>query len=458
MTEKNKISENDALLRKLPPHNIEAEESLLSAILIDNRTLLDVLDLLAPEDFYKSAHQAVFAGIGELFSRNEPIDLVTLTNILKEQGQLEKIGGASYLARLVDTVPLAANAQHYAKIIHDKSALRQLIEKSNTITQRCFEDRGDVDAVIDFAESSIFEISEKKTSQTVFPLSKIIESNIDALEERQGNRALITGVASGFNRLDGKTSGWQKSDLVILAARPGMGKTAFALNVARHAAIEAGVPVAVFSLEMSKEQLSMRLLSSEARLDSSRLRSGFITQEDWFKITDAAGALSNAPILIDDSPSLSAMEIRAKARRLKMDKNIGMIIIDYLQLMQGRRGAERRELEISEISRSLKALAKELKVPVIALSQLNRMLEQRSDKRPQLSDLRESGALEQDADVVIFIYRDEVYNKDENNPEKGKAEIIIAKQRNGPVGTIPLVFLGAYTRFENMADETAPAQ
>ena len=451
-------SDHDSIKHKLPPQNIEAEESLLSAILIDNRTLLDVLELLVPENFYKTAHQLIFAGITALFTRNEPIDLVTLTNILKEQGHLEKIGGASFLASLVDTVPLAANAQHYAKIIHAKSALRQLIEKSNVITQRCFEDRGDVDAVIDFAESSIFEISENKTSQSVHPLSKIIETNIDALEERQGNRAIITGVPTGFPLLDHKTSGLQNSDLIILAARPGMGKTALALNIARHAAVEAGIPVVIFSLEMSKEQLSMRLLSSEARLDSSRLRSGFITQEDWLKITEAAGALSNAPVLIDDTPSLSAMEIRAKARRLKIDKNIGLIVIDYLQLMQGRRGAERRELEISEISRSLKALAKELNLPVIALSQLNRMLEQRSDKRPQLSDLRESGALEQDADVVTFIYRDEVYNKDENNPEKGKAEVIIAKQRNGPVGTIPLVFLGAYTRFENMADDELPEQ
>ena len=456
MPDSNTPSDNDSVRHKLPPQNIEAEESLLSAILIDNRTLLDVLELLVPENFYKTAHQLIFAGITELFTRNEPIDLVTLTNILKEKGHLDKIGGASYLARLVDTVPLAANAQHYARIIHGKSALRQLIEKSNMIAQRCFEDRGEVDAVIDFAESSIFEISENKTSQSVHPLSKIIETNIDALEERQGNRAIITGVPTGFPILDNKTSGLQKADLIILAARPGMGKTALALNIARHAAVEAGIPVVIFSLEMSKEQLSMRLLSSEARLDSSRLRSGFITQEDWLKITEAAGVLSNAPVLIDDTPSLSAMEIRAKARRLKMDKNIGLIIIDYLQLMQGRRGAERRELEISEISRSLKALAKELNLPVIALSQLNRMLEQRSDKRPQLSDLRESGALEQDADVVTFIYRDEVYNKDENNPEKGKAEVIIAKQRNGPVGTIPLVFLGAYTRFENMAEEPMP--
>jgi replicative DNA helicase len=307
--------------------------------------------------------------------------------------------------------------------------------------------------VIDFAETAIFELSENRSRQSYYPLSKMVDSNIDALVERQGNKSMITGVPTGFTLFDHKTSGLQKSDLIILAARPGMGKTAFALNIARHAALQADVPAVVFSLEMSKEQLSMRMLSSEARLDSTRLRSGFISQDDWMKITEAAGNLSNAPIFIDDSPVLTAMEIRAKARRLKLDKNIGLIIIDYLQLMQGRRSAERRDLEISEISRAMKALAKELNIPVVALSQLNRMLEQRSDKRPQLSDLRESGALEQDADVVAFIYRDEIYNKDENNPNKGKAEIIISKQRNGPTGIVPLVFLNAYTRFENPASE-----
>lgn len=444
---------SDAVANRLPPHNIEAEESLLSAILIDNHALLDVLEILSDGDFYKTAHQRIFASMTALFNRNEPIDLVTLSNQLKQQDQLEKIGGVTYLSRLIDTIPLAVNTQHHAQIIHDKANLRRLIEKANQIATRCFEQRGEVDEVIDFAEAAVFEISEKKSRQAFHPLSKMIENNIDALEERQGNRSLITGVPTGFGLFDHKTSGLQNSDLLILAARPGMGKTAFALNIARNAALEANVPVALFSLEMSKEQLSMRMLSSEARLDSTRLRSGFISQEDWLKITEAAGTLSNAPIFIDDSPVLSAMEIRAKARRLKLDKNIGLILIDYVQLMQGRRSAERRELEISEISRSLKALAKELNIPVVALSQLNRMLEQRSDKRPQLSDLRESGALEQDADVVVFIYRDEVYNKDENNPNRGKAEIIIAKQRNGPVGNVPLVFLGAYTRFENPANE-----
>jgi replicative DNA helicase len=437
----------------LPPQNIEAEESLLSAILVDNTALLEVVEILAAQDFYRTAHQKIFAAISDLFNRGEPIDLVTLANGLKEKGQLEGVGGAAYLARLVDAVPMAVNAQHYARIVHDKAVLRRLIEKANAITKRCFQEHGGTDEIIDFAEASIFEVTEKKARQAFYPLSKLIDGNIDFLEEKQKNKSLVTGVPTGFTHLDNLTSGFQNSDLIILAARPSMGKTALALNMARNAAVDAGVPVAIFSLEMSKEQLSLRLLCSEARIDSSRLRSGFFSMEDWDRLTDAAGVLSAAPIFIDDSPSLSAMEVRAKARRMKMDKNIGLIVIDYLQLMQGRAGAERRDLEISEISRSLKALAKEISLPVIALSQLNRMLEQRTDKRPRLSDLRESGALEQDADVVAFIYRDEVYNKEETNPHKGTAEVILAKQRNGPTGEVLLTFLSAYTRFENMAPE-----
>ncbi len=446
--------ENDPSLTHLPPQNTEAEASILSAILIDDSILLDVLELLSPEDFYKSTHKYIFAGMSELFARNEPVDLVTLTNLLREQKQLEKIGGATYLASLVDSVPLAVNAQHYARIIRDKAALRLLIKKSNDITKRCFEDGGDVDGVIDFAESAIFEISGEKNKQAFYSLGQIIETNIDALEERQGNKSLLTGVPTGFTHFDNLTSGCQNSDLIIVAARPSMGKTALALNIARNAAVDANIPVGIFSLEMSKEQLSMRMLCAEARIDSSRLRGGFFTREDWVQLTDAASILSEAPIYIDDSPDITAMSIRAKSRRLKLDKNIGMIFIDYLQLMRGPRTAERRDLEISEISRSLKALAKEINIPVVALSQLNRKLEERSDKRPQLSDLRESGALEQDADVVAFIYRDEIYNRDENNPQRGKAEIIIAKQRNGPVGVVQLTFIGTYTRFENMALET----
>ncbi len=441
----------DPTLQKLPPHSIEAEESILSAILLDNSTLLDVLEILSPDHFYRTAHQKIFSAVAELFSKSEPVDLVTLTNMLRDRNELEEIGGAAYLARVVDTVPSAINVQHYARIVRDKSALRRLIAKANEITQHCYDDGGDLDQVLDFAEGAVFEISEDKHQAAFHPISKIIETNIDALEVRQGNRALVTGVPTGYTQLDHKTSGLQGSDMIILAARPSMGKTALALNIARNAAVDGNVPVAIFSLEMSKESLSERMLCSEARVDSGRLRGGFLNPEDWNRITEAASALSEAPIYIDDSPDISATSIRTKSRRLKMDKDLGLIIIDYLQLMRGRSGTERRDLEISEISRALKLLAKELNVPVIALSQLNRKLEERSDKRPQLSDLRESGALEQDADVVAFIYRDEVYNKDENNPNKGTAELIIAKQRNGPTGTVPLTFLGQFTRFENPA-------
>lgn len=451
MVERSAPTQRDAALAHLPPQNTEAEASILSAVLIDNSVLLDVLEILEPADFYKSAHKRIFEGMNALFARNEPVDLVTLTNLLRERKLLEEVGGATYLAGLVDSIPLAVNAQHYARIVHDKAVLRRLIEKSSAIAKRCFEDSGEVDEVIDFAESAVFEISGNKTRQAFYPISQIIESNIDALEERQGNKTLITGVPTGFTYLDNITSGFQKADLIIIAARPSMGKTALALNIARNAAVENNIPVGIFSLEMSKEQLSLRLLCAEARIDSSRLRGGFFTREDWMRLTDAAGTLSETPIFIDDSADISAMSIRAKSRRLKLDKDVGLIIIDYLQLMRGSTLAERRDLEISDISRSLKALAKELDVPVVALSQLNRKLEERSDKRPQLSDLRESGALEQDADVVAFIYRDEVYNRDENNPNKGKAELIIAKQRNGPIGIVHLTFLNTYTRFENMA-------
>ncbi len=436
----------------VPPQNLEAEESLLSSILVDNTSLLEVVDILTPVDFYRTAHQRVFAAMTDLFNRSEPVDLVTLANHLKEKGQLEQAGGAAALARLLDAPP-SVNPPHHARIVHDKAVLRRLIEKSNAITKRCFMEQGSADDITDFAESAIFEVTDKKARQAFYPLSKLIDANIDFLEEKQKNKSLVTGVPTGFTLLDNLTSGLQNSDLLILAARPSMGKTALALNIARNAAVDAGVPVAIFSLEMSKEQLSLRRLCAEASIDSARLRSGFFSMEDWERVTDAAGVLSAAPIFIDDSASLSALEVRAKARRLKMDKNIGLIVIDYLQLMQGRADAERRDLEISEISRGLKALAKEINIPVLALSQLNRMLEQRNDKRPRLSDLRESGALEQDADVVAFIYRDEVYNKEETNPRKGIAEVILAKQRNGPTGEVLMAFLSAYTRFENLAPE-----
>ncbi len=436
---------------KIPPQNLDAEESLISAILLDNNTLLDILDILSPPDFYKTAHQTIFEAVTELFNRGEPIDLVTLADHIKNKNQLESIGGAVYLARLVDTAPVPSNAKNYAIIIRDKAALRRLITAASRITTNCFENSANVEDVIDYAEKTIFEISENKSKQSIFPISKIIESNIDTLEARRGDKSLLSGVPTGYKKLDTLTSGLQNSDLVIIAARPGMGKTAFALNLARNAAVAGEFPVAFFSLEMSKEQLSMRLLCAEARLDSARLRDGFFSDDEWMKLIHAADTLSNAPIYIDDSPELSPLEVKTKARRLKREKGIGMILIDYLQLMKPGSSKERRELEISEMSRALKGLAKELDIPIVALSQLNRRLEERQDKRPQLSDLRESGALEQDADLVMFIYRDEIYNKEETNPNKGIAEIHLAKQRNGPVGTAYLAFLDAYTRFEDLA-------
>ncbi len=459
MSPKSSRTEQDTALYKIPPQNTEAEESLLSAIILDNTTLLEVLEILAPNDFYSRSHQKIFTGITELFAKNEPVDLITLSNILSEKGEIDAIGGngyrgVTYLSWLTDSAPLAVNAAYYARIIRDKACLRRLIEKANEITKRCYENQGDVDEVVNFAESAVFEISEDKINPSFYRLSQIIESNIDTLEERQGNKTLITGVPTGFTQLDRLTSGFQPSDMIILAARPSMGKTALALNIARNAAVDAEIPVGIFSLEMSKEQLSMRMLCAEARVDSSRLRSGFFSREDWDALTEAAGVLSESPIYIDDSPDITAIEIRAKCRRLKMEKGLGLVIIDYLQLMKGRASAERRDLEISEMSRSLKALAKELNVPVVALSQLNRKLEERADKRPMLSDLRESGSIEQDADVVAFIYRDEVYHKDENNPNRGKAEVILGKQRNGPIGIAHMVYLGMYTRFENPAPES----
>jgi len=444
-------SNSDPTLEKLPPHNLEAEESLLSAVLIDNDTLLDILEILKPEDFYRTGHQKIFASVIDLFNNSEPVDLVTLNNVLNEKGELQSVGGTPYLDSLVNIIPMAVNAPHYARIIHSKAILRRLIEKSTEIVQRCYQDRGEVDDVINFAERSIFEVSEDKTSKAFHSISELVASNFDTLEKRAESKSLLTGIPSGFSDLDHLTSGFQNSDLIIIAARPAMGKTSFALNIARNAAVEYNIPAAVFSLEMSREQLSMRMLCSEGRVDSSRVRSGMFHKQDWLNLTNAADVLSEAPIYIDDSADITIASIRAKARRLKLDKDLGIIIIDYLQLMRGPVKSERRDLEISEISRSLKSLAKELNIPIIALSQLNRMLEQRSDKRPMLSDLRESGALEQDADLVAFIYRDEVYNKDENNPEKGKAEIILGKHRNGPVGTTHLTFLNTYTRFENLA-------
>ena len=450
----NQKTTKDPLLNKVPPHDLDAEEAVLSALLIDNDNLYDVIEILKPEDFYKKAHQKIYSSILELFSRDEPADLVTVASRLNEKDELEESGGAALLASIADSAPMAVNGVHYANIIKGKASLRALISSASSIIDRALKDHGDVEDIIDFAENQVFQIAESKGGKSFSSLGQLIDMNIDTLEERQGSTGGLSGLSTGYSRLDSLTSGLQKADLIILAARPSMGKTAFALNIARNVAVEERVPVAVFSLEMSKDQLSMRLLTSESKIVSNRLRTGYISQEDWQNATDAAGVLNEVPIFIDDTPNISSLEVRAKCRRLKMEKGLGLVVIDYLQLMKAPFHSDRRDLEIAEISRNLKALAKELEVPVIALSQLNRMLEQRAEKRPLMSDLRESGALEQDADIIAFIYRDEVYNKEENNPNRGKAEIIIAKNRNGSTGTAHMTFIGAYTRFEELAAES----
>jgi replicative DNA helicase len=441
----------DTSLHRLPPQNLDAEQSILGGILLDNQALSSVLEILENTDFYSESHRKIFAAIVDLSERNEPSDLITLSNILKDKKHLDKVGGMAYLASLVDNVPSAANIASYAKIVKEKAILRRLIGTATEILTKSYNTGADIDEVLDEAEHAIFEISENKIRPAFFPIKTVIKDTFKTIEKLYERKELITGVPTGFDKIDDMTSGLQKSDLIIIAGRPSMGKTAFALNIAQHAATEAGIPVAVFSLEMSKEQLALRMLSSTAKVDSQRLRKGFLGETDWPKLTAAAGRLSEALIFIDDTPAISALEMKAKARRLKAESGLGLIVLDYLQLMRGGTYKDSREQEISEISRSLKALAKELSVPVIALSQLNRKVEDRTNRRPHMADLRESGAIEQDADVIAFIYRDEVYNKSEDNPEKGLAEIIIGKQRNGPTGTAKLAFLEKYTCFENLA-------
>ena len=442
----------DTSLHKVPPQNLEAEQSVIGGILLDNQALNSVLEILDADAFYSEAHRKIFAAIVELYDKNEPSDLITLSNILKSKNQLDQTGGVSYLSSLADNVPSAANISHYSKIVKEKAILRRLIGTATEILNKSYNSAADIDTVLDEAEHAIFEISENKIRPAFSPFKDIIKESVKTIEKLYERKELVTGVPTGYEKIDDITSGLQKSDLIIIAGRPSMGKTAFALNIAQYAALEANTPVAIFSLEMSKEQLALRMLSAEARVDSQRIRRGFLGEADWPRLIAAAGRLSEAQIFIDDSSAISALEMKAKSRRLKSEVDLGLIILDYLQLM--RSGSYRetsREQEISEISRSLKALAKELSVPVIALSQLNRKLEDRTNKRPQMADLRDSGAIEQDADLIAFIYRDEVYDKSEENPEKGMAEIIIGKQRNGPTGMVKLAFQDKFARFENLA-------
>ena len=426
---------------------------MLGSILLRPGTIVKALEVLGAKDFYKEAHQIIFDGLISLFDRNEPQDLITIVNTLRDANKLDTIGGPAYLASLTDIVPVAANISYYARIVREKSVLRQLIATTTDIAARCYEEQDDIEKLLDEVEQTVFEISRDKSGQGFDPLKKVMTETFERVTMLAERKELITGVPTGYTELDKMTSGLQPADLIILAGRPSMGKTALAMNIVQNVALKHQVGVGVFSLEMSKSQLGLRLLCSVSRVDSQNLRTGFINDHDWPKLTRAAGELSGANIFIDDTASLAALEMRAKARRLKMEHNIGLVVVDYLQLMRGR--AESREQEISEISRSLKAMAKELDIPVIALSQLNRSLESRTNKRPQLSDLRESGAIEQDADVILFIYRDDVYNKAEDNPRRGIAEVIIGKQRNGPTGTVEMTFLDRYTTFENLIRQEA---
>jgi len=439
-----------ALMPKMiPPQNIEAEQAVLGTILIQDKSLLQVAEIIEPDDFYKDAHKIIFGVMISLFEKSEPHDLITVTSMLKDQNKLEDVGGAGYMAALTEVIPFTGTLVHHAHIIRKKSVLRKLIQTTSEVAARCYDTQDDIESLVDEAERTIFQIAQAKKGQGFQPMSSIVPKAFDRVTRLYDRQELITGIATGYDELDKMTAGFQPSDMIVLAARPSMGKTALAMNIVQHAAIIEKNPVAVFSLEMSMESLALRMLCSLGRIDSQRIRTGRLHESDWPKLTRATGMLADSPIFIDDTPGLTVLEMRAKARRLKSEHDIQMIVVDYLQLMQGKSGIENRAQEISDISRSLKAMAKELDVPVIALSQLNRSLENRPNKRPQLSDLRESGAIEQDADVIMFIYRDEVYNKAEDNPNRGLAEVIVGKQRNGPTGTVTLTFLGEYTTFEN---------
>jgi replicative DNA helicase len=442
-------AEAAASLSRVPPHSLEAEAGVLGAILLNNDVLPHVVEVLDREDFYRTGHRLLYELMLELSERGSPIDLVTATEGLRQKNLLEKVGGAAYVAGLTSHVPSVDNAVHYARIVRERAVQRKLIWVSTEIASEGYGSDEDVEEYLDRAEKAIFEVTARKVRPSFVRVKDILRDTFAKIEELYEHKDLVTGVPTGYHDLDQLTAGFQRSDLIIVAGRPGMGKTSFVLNIAQYAAIESGTPVAFFSLEMSKEQLVMRLLCSEARIDSHRLRRGMLRDSDWPKLTRAAGTLAEAPIFIDDTPGISTLEVRAKARRLKSEADVGLVVVDYLQLMRARGSYDIREQEISEISRSLKGLAKELSVPVVALSQLNRGVESRSDKRPLISDLRESGAIEQDADVIMFIYRDEVYNKESS--DKGIAEIIVGKQRNGPTDTVKLAFLSEFTTFENLA-------
>lgn len=434
-------------VERVPPQSYEAEASVLGAMLLEKLAVTRALEHLDDSFFHHPGHRILFRAMSRLFESNKIIDPITLTEELRRTDELEDAGGQVYIMDLLSAVPTAANIEYHIKIVIEKAVLRRLIETATGIVSEAYEGKGDVNDILDRAESRIFEISQHRVKQGFISIKNILKSAFELIETLHQRKGGVTGIETGFIDLDEMTAGLQDSELIVIAGRPSMGKTSFALNISQFAAIERGIPVAIFSLEMSKDQVVQRLLCSEARVDGSKLRTGYLSESDWPKLASAAGILADAPIYIDDSPTTTVLEMKAKARRLKSEVNLGLVVVDYLQLIQGPRGADNRQQEISAISRSMKALAKELNIPVVALSQLSRAPEMRKDRRPTLADLRESGAIEQDADVVVFIYREEQY---ERTGEKDVAEIIVGKQRNGPTGTIELFFRKESTTFENL--------
>jgi replicative DNA helicase len=438
---------------RLPPQNLEAEQSVLGAILLDNMAMAKAMEIIVDEDFYRPAHRKIYQGMLALSERGEVIDHITLTECLKSRSELEAVGGAAYLAELVQVVPSAANIRYHCKIVREKALLRGLIHTSTEVITRGYDGTTAVDDLLDFAERSVFSIAQGKLDRSFTPVNQIIKESLDVVDRLSKRKERVTGVPTGFYDLDDLTAGLQASDLIVIAGRPSMGKTSLALGMAQHAALHGAAVVGIFSLEMSKPQLVLRMLSSEARVDSHALRTGKLQKEDWWRLAEAAGRLEQAPIFIDDSGALTVQQMRGKARRLKAERGLDLLIVDYLQLMQGRSDAESRQQEISDISRSLKSLAKELNVPVIALSQLSRAVENRKPPIPMLADLRESGAIEQDADVVMFIYREEVY--DSASERKGIADILVSKHRNGPIGKKELFFHDRFAKFESLENREA---
>lgn len=431
---------------RIPPHNDDAEKSVLGSILLDKEALFEVLEILRPEDFYSEMHKEIYSGVIELYRKNQPVDILTVSEELKKRKSLEMVGGRAYIALLSTLVPSTSNAAEYAKIIAEKAILRRLIGTASDIVDKSYQEKMGPSEVLDFAERGIFEIAQQRQSKDFAPIKDVLWSNIARLDELSKLDGNITGLTTGFIDLDARTSGLQKSDLIMLAARPAMGKTAFALNIAQQAAIKGKGTVLIFSLEMSRDQLGQRMLSMESRIEMQKLKTGSLERKDWDQIHMALDTLSKANIFIDDSPGITAMEIKNKCRRLKAEKGLDLVVIDYLQLMSYEGKTENRQQEISSLSRFLKLLAREMDCPVIVLSQLSRAVEQRTDHRPILSDLRESGSIEQDADIVMFLYRDEYYNP-ETTDKPNICEVIISKQRSGPTGTVELTWLGKYTRF-----------